>query len=65
MTADANVIMWAIGGAASIVVWAVRVEAKVQAHDRELAQMRTDLRAEMHEMKQDLKYIRERLDATR
>jgi len=57
--------MWAIGGAASIVVWAVRVEAKVQAHDRELAQMRTDLRAEMHEMKQDLKYIRERLDATR
>jgi len=57
--------MWAIGGAASIVVWAVRVEAKVQAHDRELAQMRTDLRAEMHEMRQDLKYIRERLDAIR
>ncbi len=64
-----HVLLWLIGASVTIVVWAVRVEAKVQAHDRDLAQMRSDasqfradMRTDNHQMREDLQYIRTRID---
>lgn len=51
------------------IVWAVRIEGKVLSHDRDIlrmqadaAQWRQDMRAELAVMREDLRYIRERID---
>lgn len=43
-------------------VWAVRMEGFVRAHEKEIAQLRMDMRGEIAELKEDVKYIRERID---
>lgn len=66
---DSNVLLWALGAVVAIIAWAVRVEAKVQAHERDIdrmtregTQFRSDMRADLAEVKDALQYIRERLD---
>lgn len=66
---DDATMRWLIGGGVAVIVWAVRVESKVLAHDRELSQMRADmaqrvadLKGEMGEVLSEVKYIRQRLD---
>lgn len=64
-----SAVVWIIGVAASVIAWAVRVESKVQAHDKDIDRMtrasdqfRSDMRADFTEVKDRLQYIVERLD---
>ncbi len=54
-----TVAMWLIGLALTALVWAVRQEGRVNAHDREL-----NAHAKRHdELRDDISYIRERIDS--
>jgi hypothetical protein len=67
-------ILTVIGMAVTGLVWGLRIEGKVDAHDKELdrirlahdkeiAQLRTDTQAAVKEMRDDVRYIKERIDA--
>ena len=45
------------------IVWAVRVEGIVRAHDKEIAQLRRDMEHKIDAALIELRYIRERVDA--
>lgn len=54
-----SVAMWVIGLGLSAVIWLVRLEGRVNGHDREHKQ-----HADRHEeMRADLQYIRARIDS--
>lgn len=55
-------VLAAIGMALAGVVWAVRVEGKVVAHDREIEQLRHDTDTKVEQVLRQLDYIRERID---
>jgi hypothetical protein len=44
------------------VVWAVRIEGKVLAHEREIAQLRQDTDQKIDRVLTEVAYIRERID---
>jgi hypothetical protein len=46
----------------SAIVWAVRVEGIVRAHEQQIAQLRSDMKHEMADMRADVQYIRQRID---
>ena len=43
-------------------VWAVRIEGKVLAHDREIDQLRQDTHRAVGQLMADIAYIRQRID---
>lgn len=47
---------------ASAIVWAVRVEGIVRSHEKEIAQLRTDMNSKIDGVAEDVKYVRDRLD---
>lgn len=47
---------------ASAIVWAVRVEGIVRSHEKEIAQLRTDMNSKIDSVAEDVKYVRTRLD---
>lgn len=57
-----NLIVWLMGSAVAIIVWAVRVESKVAAHEREIAQLRSDTQMSITLVRDDVRYIRQRID---
>lgn len=46
----------------SAVVWAVRVEGIVRAHEQQIAQMRQDMNSKIDLVLFEVRYIRDRLD---
>lgn len=67
-------ILTVIGMAVLGLVFAIRIEGRVNAHDKEIdrlredhdkeiAQLRTDTQTAVKEMRDDVRYIRERIDA--
>lgn len=57
-----NFVIWALGILGMVIVWAVRIEGKVNAHDREIEQLRADTKGEMATLREDVRYIRDRID---
>jgi hypothetical protein len=43
-------------------VWAVRIEGQVRAHDRELEQLRRDTDSKIRQIHDAIDYIRQRID---
>ena len=43
-------------------VWAVRIEGQVRAHDRELEQLRRDTDSKIRQIYDAIDYIRQRID---
>ena len=53
----------ALGGMfIAALVWAVRIEGKVLAHDREIDQLRQDTNRAVGQLMADIAYIRQRID---
>jgi hypothetical protein len=66
---ETSTMLWlvamAISGAGAFitgVIWAIRIEGKVLSHDREIAQLRDDLRTTVTRLDDNIKYIRDRID---
>lgn len=66
---EAGVISMMVA-AVGVIVWAVRIEGKVRAHESDLALLRKqaddyrlEMRAEFAIMRSDVQYIRQRIDA--
>lgn len=46
----------------SAVVWAVRVEGIVRAHEQQIGQLRSDMNSKIDAVLIEVRYIRDRLD---
>lgn len=57
-----NFILSALLAFVALISWAVRIEAKVYAHEREIDQLRRETLRIVDEVRKDLIYVRERLD---
>ena len=55
-------LMAAIMAFFGAVVWAVRIEGKVLAHEREIAQLREDTDRKIDQVLAQVAYIRQRID---
>lgn len=56
---DAGVVVTVTASAVAVVVWLVRLEGRVNGHDRE-----HKIHADRHEeLREDISYIRERIDS--
>ena len=54
--------VWIIGSLLAGIIWGMRLEGKVLAHDRELQQLRMDITNAVSQVREDLRYIRDRID---
>lgn len=59
---DAQLVMWVIGGAVGVIVWLVRLEGRVNGHDQSIASVRDHTRDAITDLRDDVAYIRERID---
>lgn len=57
-----NFILSVLLSVIALVSWAVRIESKVYAHEREIDQLRKETLRVVDEVRKDLTYVRERLD---
>lgn len=57
-----NFILSALLAFVALISWAVRIESKVYAHEREIDQLRRETLRIVDEVRKDLVYVRERLD---
>lgn len=60
---DASFAAAAVSFFGAIVVWAVRQEGRLNGHDRELRMIREDAEQRDRDLRDDLQYIRQRIDA--
>lgn len=55
--------LWGVGAAVvGAVVWLVRLEGRVNSHDRELADHKKHTSEDISQLREDVKYIRDRID---
>lgn len=47
---------------ASAIVWAVRVEGIVRAHEQQLAQIRQEMEGKIDILLEEMRYVRKRVD---
>lgn len=57
-----NFILSSLLAFVALITWAVRIESKVYAHEREIDQLRRETLRIVDEVRKDLVYVRERLD---
>lgn len=57
-----NFILSCLLAFVALITWAVRIESKVYAHEREIDQLRRETLRIVDEVRKDLIYVRERLD---
>ena len=55
-------VLWSSGALLAGIIWGMRLEGKVLAHDRELQQLRSDMNTAVGQVREDLRYIRDRID---
>jgi hypothetical protein len=62
MLPDPGTIVTLVGIAVGAVVWLVRLEGRVNSHDREIKDVKEGHETDIQQIRRDVEYIRDRID---
>lgn len=63
MLPDPGTIVTLVGFAVACVVWLVRLEGRVNSHDREIKDVKEGHETDIQQIRKDVEYIRGRIDS--